>query len=168
FGTCLIGTLVGEWIRSRRSREDITIGLFVMGSLLLAGGLIWGGAFPINKMIWTSSYVLFCAGFGSVLLALCYWTADVKGWTWWTKPFVVFGMNALGLYVLSAFVTRLSMAPLLHTATGAISTRSWVFDNIFAPLFSPINASLAFALFYVLLWLGIMWIFYARKIFIKV
>ncbi len=167
-GTCLIGSLVGDWIRGRRSREDTTIGLFVLGSLLLAAGLIWGGAFPINKQIWTSSYVLFCAGFGSVLLALCYWTADVKGWTWWTRPFVVFGMNALALYVLSAFVTRLSLAPVIHGAAGPISTKEWFYQTAIVPFFSPINASLAFALFYVLCWLGIMWIFYARKIYIKV
>ncbi len=167
-GTCLIGSLVGDWIHAPRSREDTTIGLFVMGTVLLGAGLVWGGAFPINKQIWTSSYVLFCAGFGSILLALCYWAADVKGWTWWTKPFVVFGMNALALYVLSAFVTRLTLAPLVSGPAGPISTKEWFYQTAIVPLFSPINASLAFALFYVLLWLGIMWIFYARKIYIKV
>lgn len=167
-GTCLIGSLVGDWIRAPRARQDTTIGLFVMGTLLLAAGLIWGGAFPINKQIWTSSYVLFCAGFGSLLLALCYWTADVRGWTWWTKPFVVFGVNALGLYVLSAFFTRLTLAPLLSGPAGPISTKAWFYQTAIVPFFSPINASLAFALLYVLLWLGIMWIFYAKKIYIKV
>jgi predicted acyltransferase len=167
-GTCLLGSLVGTWIRAERSQLEKTVGLFVIGNVLLAAGLIWGGAFPINKQIWTSSYVLFTAGFGSVLLALCYWTADVKGWRWWTKPFVVFGMNALGLYVLSAFVTRLTLAPLIHTATGAITTKTWLFDHLFAPFLSPINASLAFAIVYVMVWLGIMWILYNRKIFIKV
>ncbi len=166
--TGLLGSLVGDWIRSRRTREETTVGLFVMGTLLLAAGLVWGGAFPINKQIWTSSYVLFCAGFGSLLLALCYWTIDVRGWTWWTKPFVVFGMNALGLYVLSAFFTRLTLAPVIAGAAGPISSKEWFYQTAIVPFFSPINASLAFALVYVLLWLGIMWIFYAKKIFIKV
>ena len=166
--TCLIGSLVGQWIRTKRSQEDKTIGLFVMGSLLLAGGLVWDGAFPINKSIWTSSYVLFTAGFGSLILALCYWSVDVKGWKWWTKPFVVYGMNALGLYVLSAFVTRLTLAPLIAGPGGPISTKEWLYNAAFVPLFSPINASVAWALFYVLFWLGIMWIFYSKKIFIKV
>ena len=139
-----------------------------MGSLLLAGGLVWDGAFPINKSIWTSSYVLFTAGFGSLILALCYWSVDVKGWKWWTKPFVVYGMNALGLYVLSAFVTRLTLAPLIAGPGGPISTKEWLYNAAFVPLFSPINASVAWALFYVLFWLGIMWIFYNKKIFIKV
>ena len=167
-GTCLIGSLVGDWIRARRAREETTNGLFVLGTVLLSAGLIWGGAFPINKSIWTSSYVLFTAGFATLFLALCYWTADVKGWTWWTKPFVVFGMNALGLYVLSAFVTRLTLAPLLRGAAGPISAKEWFFQAALAPVLSPINASLAFALLYVLAWLGIMWILYARRIFIKV
>lgn len=167
-GTCLIGALIGQWLRTDRSRDEKTIGLFVAGALLLGAGLIWGGAFPINKSIWTSSYVLFTAGFGSTVLGLCYWSVDVKGWRWWTKPFVVYGMNAMGLYVLSGFVTRLSLAPLISTATGPINTHQWVYSHAFEPLFSPINASLAFAIFYVLLWLGIMWILYSKKIFIKV
>ncbi len=166
-GTCLIGVLVGQWIRSERSQEDRTIGLFVMGSILLAVGLIWGGAFPINKKIWTSSYVLFTGGFACTFLALCYWAADVKGWRWWTKPFVVFGTNALALYVLSGMAER-ALSWVVPSPNPNMKLVEWLYKTAFAPVFSPINASLAWALFYVLAWLGIMWVFYNRKIFIKV
>ncbi len=166
-GTCLIGVLVGQWIRSRRSQEDRTIGLFVLGTVLLAAGLVWGGAFPINKKIWTSSYVLFTGGFASIVLALCYWTADVKGWRWWTRPLVVFGTNALALYVLSGIGERL-ITWVVPSPNPHMKLMEWLYATAFAPFFTPINASLAWAIFYVLVWLGIMWVFYAKKIFIKV
>ena len=166
-GTCLIGLLVGQWIRSDRSQQDRAIGLFVMGTVMLAVGLIWGGAFPINKKIWTSSYVLFTGGFACVFLALCYWVADVKGWRWWTRPFVVFGTNALALYVLSGLAERL-IAWVVPSPNPNMKLMEWLYTTGFAPVFSPINASLAWAIFYVLVWLGIMWMFYAKKIFIKV
>ncbi len=167
-GTCIIGSLGGQLLRARRSPEEKTNGLFVMGTLLLAAGLMWGGVFPINKSIWTSSYVLFAGGFASIFLALCYWTADAQGWRWWTKPFVVYGTNALALYFLSAIVTRLILWVIPSPAGGDEHFKEWLYRTAFVPFFSPINASLAWALFYVLAWLGIMWVFYSRKIFIKV
>ena len=160
--------LAGMLLRSGRTPEEKTNGLFVMGAVMLALGLIWGGAFPINKSIWTSSYVLFAGGFASLTLALCYWTADVHGWRWWTKPFVVYGTNALALYFLSAIVTRLILWIIPSPAGGGEHFKDWLYHTAFVPFFSPINASLAWALFYVLAWLGIMWIFYAKRIFIKV
>ncbi|HET9984040.1 MAG TPA: DUF5009 domain-containing protein [Longimicrobiales bacterium] len=167
--TCLLGVLTGEWLRAKRSAEEKVIGLFVAGTLGLALGLIWGGAFPINKSIWTSSYVVFTGGFAAVCLALCYWTVDVKGWRGWTKPFVVYGVNALALYVLSAFVGRLIIFVIkVPTATGPVALKTWLYTHLFAPFFSPINASLAWALAYVLVWLGAMWVLYRQRIFIKV
>ncbi|MBX6363937.1 MAG: DUF5009 domain-containing protein [Gemmatimonadetes bacterium] len=167
--TCLLGVLTGAWLRSPRTAEEKVIGLFVGGTLGLALGLIWGGVFPINKSIWTSSYVLFTGGFAAVCLALCYWTADVKGWRWWTKPFVVYGVNALALYVLSAFVGRLLIYVIkVPTPAGPVALKTWLYTHLFAPFFSPINASLAWALTYVLVWLGAMWVLYRQRIFIKV
>ena len=167
--TTLTGVLTGSWLRTKNSPYEKVAGLFVAGAFCVAVGWGWNSFFPINKALWTSSYVLFTAGLALQLLALCYWLIDIKGYRRWAKPFEIFGVNAIALYVGAGL-----MAALLGVikVTGADGIRvplgSWIYQNIFASWASPINASLAFAIVFVLLWLGLMWILYRRKILIKV
>src|SRR5438067_13495367 len=70
-------------------------------------GWVWNPLFPINKSLWTSSYVFFTAGLALQFLALCYWLIDIKGYKWWTKPFVIFGVNAIVLFVGTGVMARL-------------------------------------------------------------
>ncbi|HKJ93824.1 MAG TPA: DUF5009 domain-containing protein, partial [Longimicrobiales bacterium] len=97
-GTVITGILAGHWIRSARSRPRIALGMLGAGAVGLALGWLWGLVFPINKSLWTSSYVLFTSGFALVLLAACYWAIDIRGWRRWATPFVAFGMNAIAAY----------------------------------------------------------------------
>src|SRR5262249_32105268 len=144
-------------------------GLFAVGALCVITGYVWNWGFPINKALWTSSYVMFTGGLALELLALCYWAIDVKGGQRWAKPFVVFGGNALGLYVLSGLL--MDVLDLIHVSklNGTVgSLRDFLYERIFASWMSPINASLAFALSYIGLWWLLMYILYRRKIFVKV
>ncbi|MBK8316001.1 MAG: DUF5009 domain-containing protein [Acidobacteria bacterium] len=167
--TCLSGVITGQWLMTKREPLDKAAGMFAAGALCAIVGWCWNLAFPINKALWTSSYVVFTTGMALQLLALCYWSIDIKGYKRWAKPFVIFGVNALALYVLSGLMTRILgfiEMPRLDGSTGDL--KSFIYERIFATWLSPINASLAFALAYVLLWLGLMTILYRRKIFIKV
>lgn len=167
--TTLIGVLTGHWLRTKNSSYEKVAGMFVGGAICIAVGWAWNSFFPINKALWTSSYVLFSGGLALQFLALCYWVIDIKGYRRWAKPFEIFGVNAIALYVGAGI-----MADLLGVikVTGSAGTKvplgSWIYENLFASWASPINASLAFAIAFVLVWLGIMWMLYRRKIFIKV
>src|SRR5206468_7415447 len=82
-----------------RSLCDRMSCLFATGALLTVAGLAWGGVFPTNKNLWTSSYVLLTAGVACTTLATIAWLVDSRRWTRWTKPFVVFGLNPITAYV---------------------------------------------------------------------
>ena len=98
----LLGVLTGEWLRSNRTALSKAFWMLMFGVVGLAAGKFFNIWFPINKKLWTSSFVLFTAGFALVLLALCYWVLDVRKLRGrWTMPALVFGMNAIGAYVLS-------------------------------------------------------------------
>lgn len=162
--TCLAGVLTGRWLQTDREPLEKAVGMFGAGLLCIIAGWFWNFLFPINKALWTSSYVVFTAGMALQTLAFCYWMVDIRGRKALAKPFMIFGVNALALYALSSiFADLLSIIP-----AGATNLKDWIFHTIFASWLSPLNASLAFAICYVLLWLGAMTILYRRRIFIKV
>ncbi len=167
--TCLAGVLTGRWLHMKREPLDKAAGMFAVGALCIIAGYLWDLAFPINKALWTSSYVIFTAGLALELLALCYWAIDIKGYKKWAKPFVIFGVNALALYVLSGLLARvLGIIPMMKIDGTPGDLKTFLYEHLFATWLAPVNASLAFALSYVLLWLGLMTILYHRRIFIKV
>ena len=153
-GTTLLGVLAGHWIRSWGRTPRVAGGLALGGLVATVVGFGWGLAFPINKSLWTSSYALFMAGLAGLALAACYWIVEIRGWRGWTAPFVVLGLTALPLFFLSSFVARLLY--LLRVGRGGPRLQAWLFDHLFAPWLSPNDASLAYALAYVLLWWGLM------------
>ena len=166
--TTLLGVFTGYWIRSGKERLEIDAGMFVVGWLAIVSGLAWGILFPINKNLWTSSYVLFTAGAALELLALFYWLIDIKGFQKWARPAVVFGVNAIAVYVLSGMLSRLLRFIQVPSGTEKITAKQWIFENVFASWASPFHASLAYAICHVLLWWALLAFAYRRKIFIKV
>ena len=167
--TAICGVLTGHWLRTNRSDLEKVGGLFFAGVSAVAVGYVWSGWFPINKALWTSSYVIFTAGMALCLLGFCYWLVDIKGYKRWAQPFVVFGVNALALYFFSGIFERLIEAIRWTKANGEATTlQDWVFESVFLPLASPVNASLCYAICYVLFWLAMMWLLYRKRIFIKV
>lgn len=166
--TALFGVLTGQWLRTSKSQYEKVTGMFVAGACCVVIGWCWNPFFPINKALWTSSYVFFTAGLALQFLALCYWLLDIKKYQLWAKPFIIFGVNAIALYVGSGLMARLMGLIKLPWGSETISLQGWIFQKLFLPWASPINASLAYAIAFVLLWLGLMWILYWRKIYIKV
>jgi predicted acyltransferase len=168
--TVLTGVFAGRWLKSGASPANLAVGLFLAGNAAIVAGVIWGAAFPINKNLWTSSYVLFTTGMACHFLAVCYWLVDVKGYRRPAMPFVMFGVNAIAAFFLSGIFARLLTLIRVTAADGAeVTLKAWIYNGIFTPIFTtPANASLAFALAFVLLWLGIMTVLYRLRIFIKV
>jgi len=102
-------------------------------------------------------------------LGFCYWLIDVKNYRAWAKPFIVFGVNAIALFVGTGLMAKLMGIIKVPAADGTrVALKSWIYNGGFSWWASPMNASLAFAIAFVLLWLGLMWILYRYKIFIKV
>lgn len=167
--TGIIGMLTGQWLKTQRNDYEKLTGLLAVGTCLLALGLAWNPLFPINKKLWTSSYVLYVGGLALLFLGVVYWLVDVLGYKRWTKPFVVYGTNALAAYVFSGLIAK-TMG--LISWTGAdgdpITLKGWLYGALYEPFFSPINASLAYAITNVAVCLGLVWIMYSRKIFWRV
>lgn len=167
--TVLFGTMTGHLLRSARSPEAKTALMFVVGNLLLLAGIILDQWLPINKSLWTSSYSMFMAGLALNVFAVCYWMIDIKNWKGWTKPFQIYGMNALTIFFLAGFLTKLSIMIKLTDSEGAtLSLRTALYTMLFVPLASPINASLLFALTNVLFFFGIAYVMYRRQWIIKI
>jgi predicted acyltransferase len=166
--TTITGILAGEWIRSDRQPIEKTAGMLIAGNVALAVGLAWGAVFPINKSLWTSSYVVFTSGMALIVLALCYWLIDVRGRRRWAAPFVAFGMNAIAAFFLSGLLARIMGLVHVGAGEGAPTLKGWIYSNVFASWAAPINASLAFALAFTGFWLGIMVVLHRRRIHIRV
>lgn len=168
-GTAILGILAGDWIRREHDPKTKALWMFFAANILLLAGYLWDGFFPLNKSLWTSSYVLYTGGLALHFLTMCYWIIDVLGYKKWAKPFEVYGMNAITVFFLSGIIGRLLYIIKIPQDGGtSITLKNLLYESIFLPIFDPINASLAWALTYIIIWLGFMWILYSKKIFIKV
>lgn len=167
--SAISGILLGHWLQTKVEPATKAVWIFVFGNLLVLIGMFWEPLFPINKSLWTSSYVVYTSGLALIFFAMCYWLVDIKKIDWWTKPFVVYGLNAITVFFLSGIFARsLTLIKWADELGNEITLRSYLYETFFTPYFSPINASLAWAISFILFWLGLMWILYYKKIFIKV
>ena len=170
-GTMMLGTFAGRWIAQReRSLPDRLAGLFAVGAMTMMLGLVWHWVFPINKSIWSSSYVLFTAGMGAVSLATCMWIIDVMQVRRWTFPFVVYGTNPMLAFLGSGLMARLiSSIWTWETASGTrISAQGFVFNTIYASWLPLREASFAYAISFVALWFLILLGAWKRGFVLKV
>ena len=168
-GTAILGVFAGRWIAQRRPLIERIAGLLAVGCLGMVLGLMWNWSFPINKNIWTSSYVLFSAGMACATLGTIMWIIEAHNIRWWTKPFVIYGVNPIVAFVGSGVLARLIYTLWKVEYNGKPTPVQGVFYNeVFAGWLEPRNASLAFALTTVLFWFAILAFMYRRKIFLKV
>ncbi len=167
--TALLGVFTGVWLRSRRDDKNKIYGMLAGGAALAAAGWLWGLSFPINKALWTSSYVLYTAGLALWALAVCYWLIEVKGIKSWGRPFEIYGVNAIAAYITPILLLKFMVLYKLNVPGGEpVQLRVWLCDHIFGTWLSPLNASAAFAVSYMLLWLLPFLALYRKKIFIKI
>ena len=167
-GTTLLGILTGHILRTRWSPEEKTAWLYTLGSSLTLAGLVAGIWLPINKNLWTSSYTLFMAGMAATTFAFCYWLNDVKGYRRWSRPFAIYGMNAIAVYFLAGVVVKLSMMIRIPASDGVVSLRDYIYQTVFEPLASPLNASMLHGIAFSLLMYLVAYVMYRRKWFVKI
>lgn len=167
--TAMLGIFAGRWLTDkRRSLLERIAGLFGVGCLGMLAGEFWSWVFPINKNLWTSSYVVFTAGFACVMLATCLWVLDVYQVRGWARPFVVYGVNPLAAFVGSGLMARCIDSLFKITVGGKkVSLQQASFDAFFAPFFPDKFASLLWGLAFVGLWLTILSLLHRRNIILK-
>ncbi len=161
--SCLMGIYAGLTVQRADAPEARTARLALSGFGALVLGWLWSFWFPINKNLWTSSYVLFTGGLALLILAVFYWWIDVRQRRTWSTPLCVFGVNALLAFVLSGLLARL----LIAWKIGGTSARGWIYEHWFASWAGPLNGSLAFALAYVAFWYLVLLVLDKRGWYVK-
>ncbi len=167
--TVLCGVLAGRWIRSARPPAGKTAGLLLAGGAAVILGLIWGHAFPINKSVWTSSYVVFSGGIPCLGLSSISWLVDIQAWRRGTGPFLVFGTNSIAAFWLSSFFAIILDWVLVAGPVGEPQVaKAYLYETFYASWLAPADASLAYAISYVVLWLGLLSVLYRWRVFIRI
>ncbi|MGJ0605165.1 acyltransferase family protein [Cylindrospermopsis raciborskii] len=164
----LFGYFAGQWIRKSTINSHTSMDLVLWGLCSLVVGMIWDGLFPINKKLWTSSYVLFSTGWGLVFLAACYDLIEVRKIKRWSKGFEIIGLNAIALFVASVFLIKVTVKLKIGEGDNAISVYNWIYRNLFASWVGNTNGSFLFALATLSLWYGLAFFMYRQRWFIKV
>lgn len=168
-GTVILGFMAGLIIR-HTERSSAPLKLLIWGVIGIAAGLVWNFILPVNKPLWTSSYVLYTAGLASLTIALLIWVIDLKGYSGWTSFFKVFGMNSLFIFALSGLwaKTLTRLIKITGPDGSVINGYSWVYRHLFLPWAGELNGSLLFALAHIFIFWLICLILYKKKVFIKV
>ncbi len=165
-GTALLGVLAGIWLRSEKTRRQITAGFLAGGVVLIALGELWNLSFPINKKLWTSSYVLFTAGCSLLLVGILYWLMDVKGWRKpFQQPWIVFGTNAIFAYMLSELLASTLWNVHVH---GNEMLWTWIYQPCFSHIYPAGVGSLLYSIaFAAVCWL-VTYPLWRRRIFLRI
>lgn len=167
--SALAGLFAGDWLRSARTQGEKLRGLLVSGGLATVAGLALAPWFPINKNLWTSTYVVFTTGLALLLLAAIYVLVDRKQWHGWARPFAIFGTNAIVAFFGSTLLAKIALLTKWTEPNGeTVSLQGWLYHHSFGAWLPDYVASLAWALTYVVIWLGLMTVLYRRRIFIKI
>lgn len=166
--TTLLGTLTGDWLQSSIRKSLKMIGLFLAGLFLTFAGLVLHPLFPINKQLWTSTYVLFTAGVGLLILGICYSLMDVAGWRKWAYPFLVFGTNAIFVYFGLSLMAKLIPMIKIPIDSHTISLKTYIYSHLLVPWAGHVNGSLIYPVCLILFWTGVMIPLYKKNIYIKI
>ncbi len=166
--TVLFGILCGHLLRSALPAAEKAVWMFSAGVSLIFTGLVMNWWLPINKSIWTSSFAVFMAGIAFTVFALCYWLIDGCGRVRWSKPFAIYGMNAITVYVLSGVLAR-TLAHIRWTGADGrpVQLNTWLYTDFFSLFASPVNASLLFAISNVLLLYAAAYFMWRKRWFVR-
>ena len=166
--SALAGLFAGDWLRSARTPLVKIRGLLLAGFATTAAGLALSPWFPLNKNLWTSTYVLFTTGLALLLLAAIYLTVDLQPRDGWARPFTLFGTNAIAAFFGSTLLAKILLRIHCEDAGETVTLQAWLYRHSFGAWLPEYVGSLAWALAYVALWLGLMTVLYRRRIFLKV
>ena len=171
-GTVLLGLLTGLWLRAQKTAKAKTLGLLAGAAACLATGYLWSLSFPLNKKMWTSSYVLVAAGWSLVVFTLAYWAVEQRGWgkergKRWFWPWLVLGSNAIVAYMFSELLAG-TLGNINFTADGELTdVPAWLFSHFFANIPDPGWAAFAWSVSFLAVCFVPVWLLYRKKIFIK-
>lgn len=165
--TTLMGSIAGEWLQRHQLTRAVLGRLTIAGLAALIVGMVWSLVLPMNKSLWTGSFVMWTGGIAALVLAGCYLLLDVYHRRSWARPFLWLGFNPLAIYFLSELVNDLVDKPWLRVAGQTLTARSWLFWNVLRPNPSWIAdewVSLAVALVTVAFWIAVAGVLYGRRI----
>ncbi len=167
--TALAGLFAGDWLRSSRTSREKLEGLLLWGGAATFAGLALASWFPINKNLWTSTYVVFTAGSALLLQAGAYYAIDIRHREGWARPFIVFGTNAIFAFFGSTLMAKIMYLIRWPAAEGeTVTLQAWLYRHLFDSWLPDYVASLAWALAFVAIWWGLTAILYRRRIFLKI
>jgi len=167
--TVLLGFFIGRIIDIPENKRRAVIKILIYGLILIIAAVIWNWVFPINKPLWTSSFVLYTSGWAMIILGLLLWVIDVKGYAKWSHPMLAFGMNPLFIYVLSCVWADILYLVKIKVQSGELITlKDWMFTNLFSPVAGNMIGSLLFAIHMGIIFWLIGWWLERRRIFIKI
>ncbi|TDO71492.1 putative acyltransferase [Flavobacterium chryseum] len=168
----IIGLLIGQLLQREISKTQKAQKMLIIGVVLIIAGLLWNIVFPLNKSLWTSSYVLYTTGLATTFLAILYYVIDIADYKKGFKPFLIWGVNPMIVFFSSQIIPQsLVMIEFQnpHNTSEKINLLEYLYRFGIAPFFNnPMAASLAGALVYVCIWTFILWIFYRNKLIFKV
>jgi predicted acyltransferase len=168
-GTALLGVLAGLWLRGSRAVGVKTAGLAAASVTCLASGYLWSPWFPLNKNMWTSSFVLVAAGYSLALLTLCFWAVEQQGWRkGWTWVWLVFGSNAIAAYMFSELTPGILYNIPIYANGKRSELMAWIFTHSFAHIPDRGWSAFAFSVSFTAFCFIPVWILYRKKIFLKV
>ncbi|MFV8328432.1 acyltransferase family protein [Flavobacterium sp. ZS1P14] len=169
-GICGMG--IGQILNFKIPKIEIAKKIGIIGIALIITGLIWNSIFPINKSLWTSSYVLYTAGISTLCLTLLYYIIDISNYKKWTTFFLIWGVNPMIVFFFSGIIPRvLSSIKIQNPAIASeqINLQEFYYNFCILPFFNnPLDASLAYALSYAIFWSLILWFFHKNKLIFKV
>ena len=165
--TVLLGTLAGDWLRSNRTLARKARGLFAAGILLVLAGTALDPVFPVNKQLWTSTYVLLTAGLAFLVFGLCFVLIERFKKTGWAKPFLILGSNAIAVFAGSTLMVKVLLLVKISDGGRTVSPVTWLYTHVLSPLAGPTLGSAVYPLGLIVLWVALMAPLYKHKIFIK-
>jgi predicted acyltransferase len=166
--TVIIGYFMGGIVAQSAPSGKTALKIILIGAAAFGLGFLWNLVFPINKPLWTSSYVLYTAGLAMGVFTIIYLFADILKFQAVWVFFTVFGTNALFSYFLAGIWTRLMMLIHVHSSTGMISLSEWFYNKVCVPVAGNLNGSLLFAVVEMLIIWGFALVLYRKKIMIRV
>jgi predicted acyltransferase len=163
---------IGQILNLQIAKIEIAKKTAIAGVALVITGLLWNIIFPINKSLWTSSYVLYTAGIATICLTILYYIIDIANYKKWAKLFLIWGVNPMIVFFFSGIIPRVMSSIKVQNPevpSEEINIQSLLYNHWIVPCFeNPLNSSLAYAIIYAVFWSFVLWIFYKNKLVFKV